>query len=133
MKWQQGTPKLDSLDGQVGTCGPKEYLSLTTPGPEILFSFHSSFFQESILLSISGPLHRVPKNDRQNETVSKPEIRLENDAGFVRRGSRTARNGGAVLRPAGRPYTKKLFGGHLETISSCLPFCNPNNQNNTSS
>ena len=68
----------------------------------------------------------MPKNDRQDETVSKPEIRLGNDAGLVRRGSRTAGNEGAS---SGRPYAKKLFGGHLEAISSCLSFCNPNNQN----
>jgi hypothetical protein len=35
-------------------------------------------------------------NDRQDENDSKPEIRLGNDAGLVRRGSRTVRNEGAA-------------------------------------
>ena len=34
--------------------------------------------------------------DTQKETISIPEIRLGNDAGHVRRGSRTARNKGAA-------------------------------------
>jgi hypothetical protein len=54
------------------------------------------------------------------ETVPKPEIRLGKDAGLVRRGSRTARNEGAVPRPAGRPYAKNLSGGYFERVSSYL-------------
>jgi hypothetical protein len=56
-------------------------------------------------------------NDREGETVSKPDIRLGNNAGLVRSGSRTARNEGAVPRLAGRPYAKNIFGGHFETVS----------------
>ena len=57
-------------------------------------------------------------NGRQDEDVSKPEIRLGNDAGLVRRGSRTARNEGAA---SGAPYANNLGGGHFEIDSDACP------------